>query len=396
MGIAQRKPAIIIGTGALAALTGVVVWAVVSGEKPRAGDSPSLDAPAAQAAGMSARERGLADENEALRRKLADAEARAARTSLEVESSAEPVANVAPEKPTEVVARFADNKYGEALSGVDWGVVGSALKGMVPLSEQLTEALLAGETPLEAAGKFQEFNGQLVAQLQPLMDGEVPGTGPNGVFTHPLVVANQVDQVLAAGDVPLSEEQSDRLQAITDHYLAQDENLRISAEGYEFSLQTILEETAMKDHLRWEIEQILSAEQHRMLYPDSVKDYNGLDLFGTGLVWAQVAKPTKVEGPEDLARRNFMRFSEGLKLREDQQERLRPLLDNWARSYPAEYWTSTPNPLEGQGMLKTSRTRIAAERQLELFRAMLATMGLTAEQRDKLTQNNGVLVPLPK
>ena len=83
-----------------------------------------------------------------------------------------------------------------------------------------------------------------------------------------------------------------------------------------------------------------------------------------------------------------------MQLREDQQERLRPLLDNWSRSYPVEYWSDKANNLEKRGILKTSRTRIAGERQLALFKAMLATVGLTAEQRQKLTQNNGVMVPL--
>jgi hypothetical protein len=45
-------------------------------------------------------------------------------------------------------------------------------------------------------------------------------------------------------------------------------------------------------------------------------------------------------------------------------------------------------------MLKTSRTRIAGERQLDLFNAILANVGLTPEQRQSLLQNNGVMVPL--
>ena len=248
--------------------------------------------------------------------------------------------------------------------------------------------------PLELAGELQQLNGQLLAQLQPLMDGEVPGTGINGTFTHPLVVANQVDQVLAAGDAPLSEDQSERLSAITNHYLAQDENLRVSAEGYELSLETILEETAMKAMFRQEVEQILSTEQHEMLYPEAVQDYNGLDMFGTGLVWAQVAKPMRVDGPQGAATRLLASFASGLQLGDDQQERLRPLLDNWSRSYPAEYWTDKANKLESKGMLKTSRTRMAAERQLALFKAILASGTLTPEQREKFVDNNRVFVPI--
>ena len=347
---------------------------------------------------MTAREQGLLDENEALKQRLAEAEARASRTRMEAEEAGEPIAaDLVAVEQTDLEARFVDDKYGAALAGVDWKVVGTAMKGLLPITEKLAEAILAtGEVPLDLAGELQQLNGQLVAQLQPLMEGEVPGFGTGGTFTHPLVVANQVDQVLAAGDAPLSEDQSDRLSAITNHYLAQDENLRVSAEGYELSLETILEETAMKARMRNEIEGILSTEQHEMLYPDAVRDYNGLDLFGTGLVWAQFAKPMRVDGPQGAATRLLGSFTSGLELGTDQVERLRPLLDNWSRSYPGEYWSDKPNALENKGMLKTSRTRIAAERQLALFRAMLANVGLTAEQRRKLTQNNGVIVPVVK
>ncbi len=45
-------------------------------------------------------------------------------------------------------------------------------------------------------------------------------------------------------------------------------------------------------------------------------------------------------------------------------------------------------------MLKTSRTSIAAERQLVLFNAILASGALTPEQREKFVNNNGVFVPI--
>jgi hypothetical protein len=397
MDIRHRKGAITIGAVTLVVLTGAVTWnALAQSEEAVTGETLRLEAQA-PGVGITAREQELLDANEVLEQRLAALESQAARNRLEVEEVVDPLAAdvVAGEEP-DLEARFVDDKYGAALAGVDWKVVGTALKGMVPVSAQLAEAILAdGDAiPLELAGEMQQFNGQLLAQLQPLMDGEVPGTGPNGTFTHPLVVANQVDQVLAAGDVPLSQDQSERLSAITNHYLAQDENLRVSAEGYELSLETLLQETAMKAQFREEIEQILSTEQHEMLYPEAVQDYNGLDLFGTGLIWSQFAKPMRVDGPQGAAGRLMSSFTSGLELGEDQQERLRPLLDNWSRSYPEEYWSDKANALEGRGMLKTSRTRIAAERQLVLFKAILASGTLTPEQREKFVNNNGVFVPL--
>lgn len=396
MELTQRRGAIAVGGVTLVVLAGTVTWsAFARTEEAGVGETLRMETADPQPVIMTAsRQQALLDENEELRRRLAEAEARASRQRVANEDAAPVMGDVALEDETVLAARFSDDKYGAALAGVDWKVVGTAMKGQVAVSAELAAAILAGEIPLELAGELQQFNGQLVGQLQPLMDGEVPGSGPNGTFTHPLVAANQVDQVLASGDAPLSEEQSSLVAAITDHYLAQDENLRIRAEGHELSLETLLEETAMKDRFYEEVGQVLSPEQHAMLYPDGVGDYNQLNLFGTGIIWAQVAKPALVEGPEDLARRNFSRFSDGLKLNPDQQERLRPLLDTWSRSYPPEYWSETSNALEREGIMKTSRTRMAAERQLALFKSMLNGLGLTAEQREKLLSNNGVLVPM--
>ena len=399
MGIRQRKGAITIGAVTLAVLAGAVTFnALVWTEEAETGETLRLETADPQPGEFTAREQGLLDENAALRQQLADAEARATRTRMADEEVAEPIAaDLVAGEEISVEARFVDDKYGAALAEVDWKVVGEALKGMVPVSAALAEAILGGDGEgflLALAGELQQFNGQLLGQLQPLMDGEIPGTGPNGTFTHPLVVANQVDQTLVAGDLPLSEEQRESLDAITSHYLAQDENLRVSAEGYELSLETILQETGMKAQMRSEIEGILSTEQHQMLYPDATRDYNGLDLFGTGLVWNQFAKPMRVDGPQGASTRLLGSFTTGLELGADQVERLRPLLDNWSRSYPAEYWSDKGNILEGQGILKTSRTRIAAERQLALFKAILASGTLTPEQREKFVNNNGVFVPL--
>jgi hypothetical protein len=102
----------------------------------------------------------------------------------------------------------------------------------------------------------------------------------------------------------------------------------------------------------------------------------------------------RVDGPEGAATRLLGSFASGLQLGDDQQERLRPLLDSWASSYPAEYWTDKADVFEGRGMVKTSRTRMAAERQLALFKAILASGALTPEQRRKFVNNKGVFVPL--
>ena len=144
MDIRQKKGAITIGGVTLVVLAGAVTWnALARTEEADAGEVLRLETVEPRPSGTTAREQGLLDENEELKRRLAEAEARASRTRMEAEEADEPAAEdvVVAGEETDFEVRFSDDKYGEALAGVDWKVVGTAMKGQVSESSPLSTAM---------------------------------------------------------------------------------------------------------------------------------------------------------------------------------------------------------------------------------------------------------------
>ena len=93
MYIRQKKGAITMGAVTLAVLVGAVTWnPLASTKEADAGETLRLEPADPQPAGVTAREQGLLDENQELKRRLAEAESQATRTRMEAEDVVTPIA----------------------------------------------------------------------------------------------------------------------------------------------------------------------------------------------------------------------------------------------------------------------------------------------------------------
>ena len=132
--------------------------------------------------------------------------------------------------PAEV--RFDSDEFHAVLAGIDWGVVGKNVKEMVPLMAKIAEAIAKGEQPdLAVAAEVQRLNADLVDAAKTISDGKVPGSGINGSFTHPVIVANQLSAALSAAGFALDGDQTATLDRVMKEFAAKDQNLRLAAEG---------------------------------------------------------------------------------------------------------------------------------------------------------------------
>lgn len=341
----------------------------------------------------------LERKNEALASRLEEAEQRNAREKV-VEAPAEPDASETPEEaaePAVLSAVFLDPEFKDALDKIDWKVVGSSMRDMQPLLAKLAEAIEKGDMPLDLLGKSQQINGKLIEQVQAFAKGEVPGTGINGSFTHPLVVANQIHAMLSMAGIPLDEKQIETLAMMAKRYATEDDGRRALAETHEFKLEGLLGETELKDRFYEEAASLLSNEQRALYSPEATRGRSSFDLFSSGLVWAQFARPAPVTGPEELAK-NFSREIAGsLSLRDEDLGSLREVVGRWARSFPPAYWAEKADPLSTRfrGM-KMSRIRAAAKRQLAMMKELAKKLKLSPQQRKQLLGRMSVIVPLPK
>ena len=280
--------------------------------------------------------------------------------------SEEPVKKTDPKAPEEKpAARFSNSDFAEALAKVDWKLVGESIYGMTPA-------------------------------LQALADGNVPGTGLNGKFTHPMVAANQLHYALQAAGIALSEDQQRRLDSLAKNYSTEDEIQRLTSSRDEIRLAGLIAEAEVKGRFFNDAENLLSAEQHAVMFSDRTKGRLHAEVYGESVLWAGFAKPVRVSGPADLSKQFMSRYIGSLSLPESEMGKVKTLVDEWARSYPPSYWQEKVGKLSSRGRIKVSRIRLAAKRQLALIRKITRNVKLSKEQKADLYKRLQVFVPMPK
>ena len=90
---------------------------------------------------------------------------------------------------------------------------------MQPLMNELVRALEEdGEIPPELAVKIEQLNANLIGQVPALLKAGLPGRGPNGAYTHPLVVSNILAKTLQAAGKPLDQAQSAALSGLVKSF----------------------------------------------------------------------------------------------------------------------------------------------------------------------------------
>ena len=304
------------------------------------------------------------------------------------------VEEVAPPKPA-TASMFDAGQYADALKDVDWAKMGEATFAMQPLMNELVKVLEeTGDVPPELAIKIQELNGNLLAGVPAMIKAGLPGTGPNGAYTHPLVVANTLASTLQAAGHALDPGQQAALDGLVKSFGAE---LHGVADGqYEFAGESLLREVEAKDRFYEEMSQRLTPEQFAAIYPKGSTEYDGLSLFGSGLLTRQFVKPIEAKSATEFARRAGTRIGDELGLNDAETKQLRAVIESSSAGVP-ELWQHPGSLAERKlNFLRKGRTMAAMRHQVSMMRQIVRTMNLSAEQKQKLMSFRGVLVPLPQ
>ncbi len=325
--------------------------------------------------------------DEANRKNLAEAEK--APTPKEKEA-------VAKEAAALIGVTFKDEKFQDALASIDWDTVGSSMKDMIPLMARLAEAIENGEDPdLAMVGEIQQLNGELMKAAQKIMEGNIPGTGVNGSFTHPVVVANQIGAALKAAGVELSAEQKASLERAMRFYSAKDESLRLAEDSKDFKLEVLNEEAEFKAAFYDEARGMLTKEQRSALFSDRSSGRMGFDLFDSSLMLGGYALPLQVKDATELASKLSGRFAK-TKIDEAGRKKLNAIITKWSNELPADFWSTKGNALDRSGAMSSSAIRAALKRQTALYREIFANVNLSAEERSELQKSLRIMVPIPR
>jgi hypothetical protein len=348
----------------------------------------------------------LAAENAQLRQRLAELERQNETLAAQASREAAPVVAPEPAKPAPepaadkpapavAVATFGDPRYDAALATIDWNVVGSVTKEMGPmLAELVAEMEKTGEVPTEIAIKIQSLNSKLVDQVPAILKAKLPGFGPNGSYTHPLIVANTLASTLLASGQPLDAAQRGKIEGLVRAFSVESQS--IADQTREFDLEHLLAETEMKDRLYKEMSTLLTPDQHNAMYPAGSTGYDGVSLFNTGLMTRPYTEPVPSSGPADFARIASNKIGDQLGLDEAGSQAVRGIVERMTSASP-ELWQDKPNSTETTlRMLKSGRTPAALRRQLAIMKEIQRQVPMSPEQRKKFASMKQVLVPIPR
>ena len=152
----------------------------------------------------------------------------------------------------------------------------------------------------------------------------------------------------------------------------------------------------MKDRMFDEMSALLNQEQLDVLRPGELKGRTSLDMFSTGVVWNQFARPIRARDANDFASSLSQRLSGDLKLDTAQAETLRGIVARAASALPAETWNGVPDPLSSNNMMPIAAVRQAAGRHMAMLREIERSIQLTQEQQKVLRGSMAVPVPIQR
>lgn len=399
MGMDNKQGIVMAASLTLAVVAGTVTWHTLTRtDSAQAGETVRLEAPLA-AGGAAAASGDLAQlrqRNRELEQELATLRDQLARRGAEPAPAAA-AAGVAADAPVPAIAgpMFDDAQFAAALAKIDWATMGEVTKDMAPLLAELVAAMGkdGAEVPMDLMGKIQQLNGKLIAQVPAMLEAGMPGYGPNGVYTHPLVLANTLASTLAAGGAKLTPAQQQSLSGIVGAFAK--ETQQIAGASREFPIEQLLEEVEMKDRFYREMSGLLTPEQLAKVAPGEVGGYDGSNLFSSGLVTQSSSVPVPAKDAADFARSASNHLAEHLGLDEAAAAQVRTVLAQ-AMAAP-ELWNQRSDARELQlRMFRSGRATNALRAQLQWMRQIRQQVQLTPEQAKRLAGMRHVLVPLPR
>ncbi len=389
----------VLGAVTVAVIHGAITWTSGSDvARASTGDSIELrgGAPAAAQtmAALNARVGELEKELQEERRRYLALEMASGRKPVTADPTASPAPPTEEEKVAALRHAITYGGFETALDAIDWNATGEAMFKMSSQLEALVKAMKEGDdVPLAAVGEIQRLNAELIKQAEAIQKAKVPGTGINGAFTHPVIAANQIFAALEKGGMPLSDAQRDGLQRLSALIAGEDEVRRSKLGAEAIGLESLVSEMEIKDRFYAEARRLLTPQQEQALYQPTV-DGTTSSLFSTGIAWAQFGKPVEAADRADYAAQVSDTLVRQVGLGDDASPQLRAMVETWAKSVPdAAFSKGGGDPRLAAIGQSTAAVREAARRQVDLYREMLKTLPLTAEQKAKLRKAYAVMVP---
>jgi RNA polymerase sigma-70 factor (ECF subfamily) len=277
--------------------------------------------------------------------------------------------------------RFVYAGTSDALRALDWKTIGESTYALPPLLDELRDAVQNGREIPSSVGQIQRWNGPLIGEALKLQARDVPGTGLNGKFTHPSMLVNLIYATLAQSPVPLSEDQARQLDEIGLRFVEEDMRREASYGPATLPLRKVIEETALKDRFFRDVDGILTVEQRDVLHPADSRGYTTGDLFSSGLVWAQLARPLPIRDRADLEKQAIEVVMTSFDLAEDARPTVESIVATWSAGMSDEFLAEPMTTAVRMRIMRVDRIEKVARLTLDLLESLIGQLSFTDEQK---------------
>ncbi len=305
--------------------------------------------------------------------KLARSEARIAQLSAELDAMKALAEGGGEATAPRLAVPVGDHQ--DVLAALEWKDMGTAAHEMSPHLPGLIRGMAEGRDVSAEAMQVGRRNVVLVTAAMKLGEAGLSGTGVNGAFTHPAVIANFVVATLEAAGLPLDEKQLDRLRELADQYVARE---RARIEGYRadaLAFVKLVDETRLKKSFIDGIDALLSPAQVKVLHPHGPDAPIGTDLFSPGLLWQGSVAPAANVRNETGQARVVQIVSSHLKLDPETAERVvRPAVVRWTSALPGSAFTAPSQPEDRMGLVSMARLDATFDAMRGLYESLLADL----------------------
>jgi hypothetical protein len=381
----------------IAVVAGVVTWHSLSqGGTAKAGDVLHLEAGgAADGSHLAAEVARLREQLQKEQEKNANLQASLAREQVPPAVVEEPPP---PPPPEPVVAEtgpvFTDDLHGDALAALDWKLMGEVTNEMGPMLVDLVAALEKGEElPMDVLAKIQELNSKLVAQVPAMMKADLPGSGENGAYTHPLVAANILAKTLDAAGLSMDAAQRAEIAGLVRSFSAEARAVADSVQDVD--LARVAAEAETKDRFYREVSSRLTPEQYKVMFPDGAEKFDGTSLFHSSLFTRQFTEAVPASNPAEFARSVSFKLGEQIGLDEGASGQVRAIVERMSTA--PELWQDKGSSVEtGLHMLRSGRAQAAMRNQIAIMREIARQVPMTPAQKKQFLAMKHLLVPLPR
>lgn len=202
------------------------------------------------------------------------------------------------EDPKTKLFRFGLKGKTPAFDKADWKALGVSIRDMNKLMPELMKSIAKGEQPNPALMTKLQKSNMVLAAFAIQSSNELGGTGPNGSFTHPAVMANLVHSLLEESGDPLNEDQSKAINALGDTWLQENAQFEQSYTAETFQLEKMINEVDTKQRFIDGVRNILTDSQQTLLFNAETTGRAGVDLLSPGLVYTQRTQESDDDKPQ--------------------------------------------------------------------------------------------------